>query len=284
MGSNFAETGVFTADILFEKLKARLVAGGDQQDKELYENLYSPTASTSFVMVVTAIAAAEHRQVMTIDVGGAFLNADIAATGITVHVRLDPVMTRMLVDLAPEYQRYVDDHGTCLVQLDKAMYGCVEAAALWFDNLSAVLVADDFVANPHDFCVFNKIGPDCEQVTLCLHVDDSLATSVMQANLDLFRQYLTSVYPTVTQRQGRVVNYVGMTFDFTNEGEVRVTMEHCIKDILHGCGVVRPRSTPAAPDLFEIRDNAEKVSITVKQFVRLRPYCGRQVLWESRPD
>ena len=250
----------FTADGLFEKLKARLVAGGDQQDKELYENLSSPTASTSSVMVVAAIAAAEHRQVMTIDVGGAFLNADIAATGITVHVRLDAVMTRMLVDLAPEYQRYVDDHGTCLVQLDKAMYGCVEAAALWFDNLSAVLVADGFEANPHDFCVFNKIGPDGEQVTLCLHVDDILATSVTQANLDLFRQYLTSVYPTVTHRQGRVVNYVGMTFDFTNEGEVRVTMEHCIKDILHGCGVVRPRSTPAAPDLFEIRDNAEKVS------------------------
>ena len=67
-------------------------------------------------------------------------------------------------------------------------------------------------------------------------MDDILATSVTQANLD--RQYLTSVYPTVTHRHGRVVNYVGMTFDFTNEGEVRVTMEHCIKDILHGCGVV----------------------------------------------
>ena len=91
-------------------------------------------------------------------------------------------------------------------------------------------------------------------------MNDILATSVTQANLDLFRQYPTSVYPTVTHRQGRVVNYVGMTFDFTNEGEVRVTMEHCIKDILHECGVVRPRSTPAAPDLFEIRDDAEKVS------------------------
>ena len=150
----------FTADGLFEKLKARLVAGGDQQDKELYENLSSPTAATSSVMVVAAIAAAERRQVMTIDVGGAFLNADITTTGITVHVRLDPVMTKLLVEIAPEYQYYVDDRGTCLVQLDKAMYGCVEAAALWFDNLSGVLTADGFVANPHDCCVFNKNGPD----------------------------------------------------------------------------------------------------------------------------
>jgi len=54
----------------------------------------SPTAATSSVMDVTAIAAVEHRRVMTIDVGGAFLNADITTTGILVHLRLDLVMTR----------------------------------------------------------------------------------------------------------------------------------------------------------------------------------------------
>ena len=81
----------FTADGLFEKLKARLIAGDD---------------------IVAAIAAAEHRQVMTIDVGGALLNVVITTTGINVHVRLDSVMTKMLVEIAPEYQRYVDDRGT----------------------------------------------------------------------------------------------------------------------------------------------------------------------------
>ena len=94
-------------------------------------------------------------------------------------------MTKMLVEIAPEYQRYVDDRGTRLVQLDKAMYGCVEVAALWFDNLSGVLTADGFVSNPHDCCVFNKIGPDGKQITLCLHVDEILATSATQKNLDL---------------------------------------------------------------------------------------------------
>ena len=126
--------------------------------------------------------------------------------------------------------------------------------------MSEVLTADGFVANPHDCCVFNKIGPDGKQITMCLHVDDIIATSTTQKNLDLFREYLTSVYPTVTHMQGRVVNYVRMTFNFTIDGEARVTMEHCVKDILHGYGVLRPRSTPAAPDLFEIREDAEKAS------------------------
>lgn len=54
----------------------------------------------------------------------------------------------MLLEIVPEYQRFIDDQGTYLV------HGCVEAVALWFDNLNAVLVADGFVANPYDFCVF----------------------------------------------------------------------------------------------------------------------------------
>ena len=33
----------------FEKLKARLVAGGNQQDKDLYDDISSPTVSTSVV-------------------------------------------------------------------------------------------------------------------------------------------------------------------------------------------------------------------------------------------
>ena len=39
----------YSASGVFDKFKARLVAGGDQQDKGLYENLSSPTAATSLL-------------------------------------------------------------------------------------------------------------------------------------------------------------------------------------------------------------------------------------------
>ena len=58
----------------FEKLKARLVAGGHMQDKSLYEDISSPTVSTSAVFAVAAIAAKEKRHVVTLDIGGAYLN------------------------------------------------------------------------------------------------------------------------------------------------------------------------------------------------------------------
>jgi hypothetical protein len=40
----------------FEKLKARLVAGGDQQDKAMYDDLSAPTVSTSSVFTILSIA------------------------------------------------------------------------------------------------------------------------------------------------------------------------------------------------------------------------------------
>ena len=97
----------FTASGEYEKLKARLVAGGDQQDKGLYEDLClsSPTASTTSVLAIAAIAACEGRSVTVMDIGGAFLNADITSTGIKVHMRLNRVLTDLLVKIYPDHAR-----------------------------------------------------------------------------------------------------------------------------------------------------------------------------------
>ena len=77
----------------FERFKARLVAGGNQQDKGLYHDLSSPTVATSSVLSIAALAASEGRKVVAIDIGGAFLNADMAPTGVEVHMRLNRAMT-----------------------------------------------------------------------------------------------------------------------------------------------------------------------------------------------
>jgi hypothetical protein len=150
----------YLASGAFERFKARLVAGGDMQDKSLYENLSSPTASTTSVLTIAAIAAAEERHVITIDIGGAFLNADMAPTGIKVHMRLDKVMTTLLQRIDPTYTDYVEVGGTVIVELDKALYGCVEAAGLWYEDLRKTIERDGSVENPYDVCIFNKICSD----------------------------------------------------------------------------------------------------------------------------
>ena len=58
----------WTAAGIYDKLKARLVARGDMQDKTLYDNLSSPTVATTSLLVTAAIAASEGRHAMTLDV------------------------------------------------------------------------------------------------------------------------------------------------------------------------------------------------------------------------
>ena len=78
----------------FEKLKARLVAGGNRQDKDLYDDISSPTVSTSAVMMVFAVAAFENRKGSVMDIRGAFLNAKTGKA--VVYMRLDPTMSSIL--------------------------------------------------------------------------------------------------------------------------------------------------------------------------------------------
>lgn len=251
----------YLASGAFEKFKARLVAGGDQQDKGLYDNLSSPTAATASVLAVAAIAAAERRIVIITDIGGAFLNASLLPTGIKVHMRLDGTMAALLVQIAPEYAQFLEPSGCMVVELDKALYGCVEAALLWFNDLSGKLVDFGFVANPYDQCVFNKFGAATgNQITVVLHVDDLMITSIDQQLIDSLQTYLNSVYPETKSSTGPIVNYLGMCFDYSTAGEVRITMEHCVQDILASYGPVSAKPTPAASTLFDVRELAEKAT------------------------
>jgi hypothetical protein len=282
----------YLASGAFDRFKARLVAGGDMQDKELYENLSSPTAATTSVMTVAAIAASEGRIVVVIDIGGAFLNADMGPAGVVVHMRLDKVMTAMIIQIDPSYSQYVDENGAMVVGLDKALYGLVEASALWYEDIRSKLFRNGFVENPYDVCVFNKAEADGSQTTVVLHVDDLMVTSVNQCNLDSFGKYLKSVYPETRTNSGVILDYVGMTFDFTIPGEVRVTMDNCVNDILSGSGVTKTRVTPAASTLFDTRDAKKATDVEAKWFhthvakvlylaKRVRPECLTAVAFLS---
>ena len=113
----------------FEKYKARLVAGGDQQNKNFYDDLSSPTVSTSSVFTMSAVTAHENRHAAVVDIGEAFLNADMT-TGVNVYMRLDKTMSDILSSLDRTYGSYADSKGRVVVLLKKALYGCVESAAL----------------------------------------------------------------------------------------------------------------------------------------------------------
>ena len=107
---------------------------------------------------------------------------------------------------------------------------------MWYKNIRSAIESIGYRRNDYDPCVFNKTDDSGTQCTIALYVDDLTATSESAALLlDELEDHLRKTYGTITVKSGDVVDYVGMTFDFTKQGTVIVTMSHCVQDILSGC-------------------------------------------------
>jgi hypothetical protein len=250
----------------FEKLKGRLVAGGHRQNKELYDDLSSPTADHSSVMTVAAIAACEGRHVATCDIGGAYLNAKMSPTGVKVHMRIDATLAAILAKLDPTYEKYINMKGEVIVELDKALYGCVESASLWYAQLSSFLINDmDFTANIHDPCVFNMMDAHGKQVTIVLHVDDMFITCETKDTIAHVLAAIDERYPETTMSFGPKVAFLGMSMDFTRRGECEITMNGMCDEIVSSCGVEGVAKSPAMGTLFEVDPNKTPIDDTAKQ-------------------
>jgi hypothetical protein len=238
---------------VFDKLKARIVGGGDQQDRSLYKDLSAPTVSTTSFFSVAGIAAAENRKVISLDVGVAYLNAAMDGT-VIVHMSIDPALSAVLVDLDPTYRPFLDYKGMLVVALDKALYGCIESANLWYKNISATLIGGGYVSNPVDPCVFNKTGPTGTQCTLALHVDDILATSADAALIEEFVDLIHRTYHQYTVQEGPVLGHLGMTLDYRVPGQVSITMEGCVQTLMSAYDPQDTAVTPATSELFVTRE------------------------------
>ena len=77
-----------------------------------------------------------------------------------VYMRLNKQLTAALIKIDATYNKYVNNNGTCVVKLKKALYGCVKSAKLWYDKLSSDLIKLNYTANEYDICVLNRTELD----------------------------------------------------------------------------------------------------------------------------
>ena len=242
----------------FMKLKARLVAGGDQQDKSLYDDLSSPTVSTSSVFTLLSIAAHERRHIAVVDISGAYLNADMTP-GMSVHMRLDSTMTDFMINIDNRYRKYTGANGGVVVLLKKALYGCVESAGLWYEDLRTTMASLGYMRNGTDRCVFNRMGPDGIQCTVALHVDDLLIMCKNKNTIAELTKGLRLRYGEITLKHGPNINYLGMAIDLSTPGEAVITMDGYANEIVTTSGVLGISRTPATEGLFESNDEGIRV-------------------------
>ena len=75
------------------------------------------------------------------DVGTAYLNAKMPTDDPSkrIHMMIDPVVAKIIVAQDPSFSTLLTSNGGLLVALDKALYGCIESARLWNDEISSML-------------------------------------------------------------------------------------------------------------------------------------------------
>ena len=225
------------------KYKARLVAGGHRQLKDPSVSLHSPTMSASSMRTIAAIAASEHRKVITADVGGAYLNAKMKGT---VLMTLSPFIVRRILNSFPDYNKFVNPDGSITVELLKALYGCIESAKLWFETICALLLKIDFTQNDADPCVFNRIESDGSQTTIGLYVDDLIMTSCNPSALNQIIDCMRSKFKEVTVHEGLLHDYLGMNLEFRQDGKVKIDMCGYIRKVLSANNISTTAKSPTS--------------------------------------
>lgn len=230
----------------FEKLKARLVAGGNMQDETLYNSVSSPTIPIEVVFIVIAIAASEQRKIRSVDITGAYLECDMPDE---VHMSLDPTISSIVGDIDETAKDFTDSKGKIIVKLNKALYGCKQSGLLWYRKLTTFLESIDFIMNPYERCLFNK-NVRGYQVTICFHVDDLLITSVCEDAIDEIVTSLSKFFSKVTDKRGPKISYLGMSIDAESNGSIAVSMERYIEECIEMGGQSKIAKSPATEHLF----------------------------------
>ncbi len=126
--------------------------------------------ATDALMLTIKVDAYEKRDVGTADVVGAYLKALMTDF---VLMKFTGESVDILCKLNKENEKYVvieKGKRVLYVRLDKALYGCVKSALLWYKLFSSALIDMGFVLNPYHPCVAN-CDIDGKQCTIIWYVD-----------------------------------------------------------------------------------------------------------------
>ena len=114
------------------KVKGRGCTDGcKQRIYKTKEETSSPMITIEALFLTFIIDALEHRYVVTCNISGAFMHADMDEL---VHMKLEGKIADLLIKIDPMYQQFMTQEGSKNViyaELTKALHGTVQAALLF---------------------------------------------------------------------------------------------------------------------------------------------------------
>ncbi|CAM9903911.1 unnamed protein product [Pylaiella littoralis] len=207
------------------KMKARLVARGDQQVENVdFGERYAPTVSVSCVRMLAALACELNLDLCHFDVEQAFVRSELEED---VYMRL-PKGCGALSGM--------------IVKLNKSLYGLRQASRSWHGLLKKCLLDLGFEQCLVDTCVFRLIEDGCVVLILVVHVDDIFAVGERE-RCDRFGMDLNKSVPV--KNLGELRWYSGCFYERDMEsGRLTISQQTYTEELAAEYGVEWGKSVP----------------------------------------
>ena len=260
----------------FEKRKARLVIHGNQQDPSTIGETRAPTVNPITVSTCLARAASmESCCIETADVVQAFLGTpykeeDKQLRGrIIVRVDDQNVLEELLIQM-PELKEFVvmlKERRAIFFELDTYVYGLAAAAREFNVVLDEVLTKKlGFGVSDADPCLYLKETRYGIHM-VCTHVDDLLSIApnrqIQNAFMEAFGKHLK-----IKRHSGDVLSYIGLTIARQKNGNMKVTQDHYVQELVKKFGSEfqgKTAKTPAGNDLVTEDSGEEATKLNDKE-------------------
>jgi hypothetical protein len=277
------------------RIKSRHCTNGStQRDYISREETSSPTVSTESVILTAIIDAEEERDVMTADVPNAFIQTDLEdKDGERTIMKIRGILVDILCEMDPSYKSYVVyEHGqpVLYMHITRAIYGLLVSAMLFYRKFAKDLQENEFIINPYDPCVANKMVND-KQHTICWHIDDLKSSHVDSKVNDSFLVWLNSKYGKLTPvraTRGKLHDYLGMTLDYTMKGQVSIDMVDYVNKMLKEYTLEGLEGTKVASpwneNLFKVQESSPLLDETSRELFHTTTAQGLFLCKRARPD
>ena len=220
-------------------------------------------------MACCAISSIENRHVVTCNIPGVFLQSNWPLDKPT-YLRFDCIMVNMLCEIDSSLKHKVihTKNGKKFMfgKLDKAVYGTLLGAILFYEKFAVQLHNWGYIMNPYDACTFNKMV-DGKQITVQSFVDDLYISCENMDTIDRLIKDLNEKFKTNFQElavtKGKVYDYLGINIDYSNNEYVKLSMYDFLEDVL---GEAQPDMNgqskwPANAKLFNVDTTSTKLNV-----------------------
>eukprot|EP00804_Cyclotella_cryptica_P024924 CCRYP_011832-RA/>CCRYP_011832-RA protein AED:0.76 eAED:0.44 QI:0/-1/0/1/-1/1/1/0/172 len=145
-------------------------------------------------------------------------------------------LAELMMLAAPQiYCKYVttDTKGepVLFIKLQKALYGMLKSASLFYKKLLTNIVAKGFTVNLYDPCIATKTIRG-KQMTICWNVDDLIISDQRKVEVTKIEDWFRSLYRDISISRGEKHTYLGMDLDYSEKGKCRIRMPGYAKEII----------------------------------------------------